>query len=261
MPTDTQHNRTIVDQHNRQAEGYAKLTTELSKTDRSAAMRARIGAGPDDMVLDVACGPGRLSLDLAPHVGSVTGLDLTPGMLEQARTALGASGLENVEFVQGDALAMPFADETFSIVVSSAAFHHFEAPGRVLAEMVRVCRPGGRVVISDVTPEAEKAGEYDRMERLRDPSHGHAHSVGELAELGSAAGLDAPEAYTSLTGPMTYASVLATSFPEAHTRKELLEMMREDAAEGGDRLGFKAELRDGEVLVSYPMSQVVWTVS
>jgi hypothetical protein len=58
---------------------------------------------------------------------------------------------------------------------------------------------------------------------------------------------------------MPYASVLATSFPEAHTREELLEMMREDAAEGGDRLGFKAELRDGEVLVSYPMSQVVWT--
>lgn len=253
------HNRTIVDQHNQQAQGYATLTQSLSQADRSAAMRARIGAGPDDDVLDVACGPGRLTLDLAPHVRSVTGLDLTPGMLEQARAALTASGCDNVTLVEGDALAMPFADGTFSVVISSAAFHHFEAPGRVLAEMVRVCRPGGRIVVSDVTPEPDKAAEYDRMELLRDPSHGHAHPVDELASLGAVLGLAEPEVHTSLTGPMSYAAVLETSFPKAQTREELLEMMREDAAGGGDRLGFKAELRGGEVLVTYPMSQVVWT--
>ncbi|MFT4027146.1 MAG: methyltransferase domain-containing protein [Novosphingobium sp.] len=258
----TPHNRTIVDQHNRQAEGYARLADSLGRDrrnpDRGALLRRRIGAGPDDSVLDVACGPGRLSLDLAPHVRSVTGLDLTPGMLDQARAALAASGLGNVDFVHGDALAMPFADGSFSIVVSSAAFHHFEAPARVLAEMVRVCRPGGRVVISDVTPEAGKTGEYDRMERLRDPSHGHAHSLEELIALGAAAGLGMPEAHTGLSGPMPYAAVLAASFPEALTRADLLDLMRADAAEGQDRLGFKAELRDGEVLVSYPMSQVAW---
>lgn len=252
------HNRTIVDQHNQQAEGYARLTASLAPTDRSAQLRERIGAGPDDEVLDVACGPGRLSLDLAPHVRSVTGLDLTPGMLEQARAALAESGHANVTLVQGDAAAMPFADGSFSIVISSAAFHHFEAPAKVLSEMARVCRPGGRVVISDVTPDESKGAEYDRMERMRDPSHGHAHSVAELKALGDRIGLPSPAAYTSLTGPMPYSAVLATSFPEAHTREELLEVMREDAAAGGDRLGFKAELKEDEVLVSYPMSQVVW---
>lgn len=258
-PDAMQHDRTVVDQHNRQAEGYARLADSLGRNDRSAALRARIGAGPDDEVLDVACGPGRLTLDLAPHVRRITGIDLTPGMLAQAQAALAESGAGNVAFVQGDAAALPFADGAFSIVISSAAFHHFAAPGRVLAEMVRVCRPGGRVVVSDVTPDADKTEEYDRMERLRDPSHGHAHSVAELAALGRDAGLGAPQVHTGLSGPMPYAAVLATSFPEALTREDLLETMRRDAAEGRDRLGFRAELgEDGAVLVSYPMSQVVW---
>ncbi|MDB5725562.1 MAG: ycgJ 1 [Novosphingobium sp.] len=252
------YNRTIVDQHDRQAPGYAALSDTLGKSDRNAVLRARIGAGPEDEMLDVACGPGRITLDFAPHVRSVTGLDLTPGMLAQARSALAASGNANVTFVEGNAAAMPFADGAFSVVICSAAFHHFEAPAQVLAEMVRVCRPGGRVVVSDVTPADGKTGEYDRMELLRDPSHGHAHSVGELVELGVGAGLGAPDAYTSITGPMAYSAVLATSFPETHTRDELLEMMSEDATGGDDQLGFSAELKDGEVFVSYPMSQVVW---
>ena len=236
----TPHNRTIVDQHNRQAPGYARLADRLGTTDRSALLRQRIGAGPDDEVLDVACGPGRLTLDLAPHVRRVTGLDLTPGMLEQARTALAASGADNAGFVEGDAAAMPFPDASFSVVISSAAFHHFETPARILAEMIRVCRPGGRVVISDVTPEDGKSGEYDRMERLRDPSHGHAHEIGELVALGTGRGLAPPEVHTSLTGPMPYSAVLATSFPETTTREDLLELMRQDAAEGPHRLGFTA---------------------
>lgn len=259
MPADVQHNHKVIDQHNRQAASYARLTGQFAQADRSASLRARIGAGPEDEVLDVACGPGRLSLDLAPHVRRVTGLDLTPGMLEQARAALADSGNTNVVFVEGDAAALPFAEGAFSIVISSAAFHHFAAPSAVLAEMVRVCQPGGRVVVSDVTPAPGKGEEYDRMERLRDPSHGHAHSVGELTKMGESLGLGPPETFTSLCGPMPYAAVLATSFPEEHTREELLEIMRGDAVSGENRLGFSAELSGGEVLVSYPVSQVVWT--
>ena len=256
--TESQHIRTIIDQHNRQAEGYARLTESLGTTDRSALLRARIGAGAADEVLDVACGPGRLTLELAPHVAAIIGLDLTPGMLEQAHDACRRGGHANARFVRGDASAMPFPDGTFSLVISSAAFHHFESPAAVLAEMIRVCRGGGRIVISDVTPAEGKTSEYDRIERLRDPSHGHAHSVGELVRIGARLGLAPPAVYTSLSGPMAYSAVLATSFPEATTRENLMEIMRQDAAEGEDRMGFRAELGDGEVLVSYPMSQMVW---
>lgn len=258
MPERSQHNEKVVDQHTQQAEGYARLTQSMA-TDRRAALRELIGARHDDELLDIACGPGSLSLDLAPHVAAATGLDMTPAMLDQARAAQADRGIVNATWVQGDAAALPFPDGSFSVVASSAAFHHFESPAKVLSEMARVCRPGGRVVVIDVTPDDAKTQAYDRMERMRDPSHGHAHSVDELKAMGSKLGLDEPVTQTSLAGPMPYRAVLETSFPEKHSREELLELMREDAQSGEDRLGFRAQLGDGEVLVTYPMSTLVWT--
>jgi ubiquinone/menaquinone biosynthesis C-methylase UbiE len=259
----TQYNEKIVDQHTQQAEGYARLTQGMVSNDRRVALRAIIGVTPDDTLLDVACGPGSISLDLAPHLERVTGLDITPAMLDQARAAQAARGIGNAEWVVGDAIALPFPDASFSIVSSGAAFHHFEEPARVLAEMARVCRPGGRVVVIDVTPDAGKGAAYDRMEKMRDPSHGHAHSVDELKALGAGLGLGDAVSETNFTGPMPYEAVLATSFPEDHSREELLDIMRHDAETGEDTLGFRAAIEGGEtggkVLVTYPMSMVCWT--
>lgn len=257
MPARTEHNEKVVDQHTRQASGYAQLTGSMAG--RGPARHEVIGTKPDDELLDIACGPGSLTLELAPHVARATGLDITPAMLDQARAAQARRGIDNVEWVEGDGARLPFPDGAFSLVTCSAAFHHFETPGAILSEMVRVCRPGGRVVVSDVTPEAGKTGAYDRMEQMRDPSHRHAHSLPELEALGTTLGLAAPEARSSLTGPMPYEAVLATSFPEEYTREELLALMREDGEAGQARLGFKAVIGDGKVLVSYPMSTVIWT--
>jgi ubiquinone/menaquinone biosynthesis C-methylase UbiE len=259
MSETSQHNAKIVDQHTQQASGYAQLTQKMAG--ERPKRHEVIGARADDVLLDIACGPGSLTLELAPHVAQATGFDITPAMLDQARTAQAAKGLQNVDWVQGNAEALPFPDGAFSLVTCSAAFHHFEQPAAILAEMRRVCRPGGRIVVSDVTPDVDKAAAYDRMEKMRDPSHGHAHPVAELAAIGTGLGLGEPRAQTSLTGPMPYTAVLATSFPEEHSREELLGLMREDAVAGADRLGFKAELTDGEVMVTYPMSTVVWTRS
>lgn len=253
----SQHNDKIVDQHTQQASGYAALTQKMAS--ERPQRHEVIGARPDDHLLDIACGPGSLTLELAPHVARATGLDITPAMLEQARAAQLLRGIDNVEWVEGNGESLPFEDGAFSLVTCSAAFHHFETPGAILAEMARVCRPGGRIAVSDVTPDADKAAAYDRMEKMRDPSHGHAHPVAELSRLGDAIGLGAPRAQTSLTGPMPYAAVLATSFPERHSREELLGLMHADAAAGTDELGFRAALADGEVMVTYPMSIVVWT--
>lgn len=254
---ETSYNAKIVDQHTQQAQSYAKLTRRMAG--ERPKRHEVIGAGPDDELLDIACGPGSLTLELAPHVARATGLDITPAMLDQARAAQARSGATNVEWIEGDAAHIPFPDGAFSLVTSSAAFHHFEEPAAILAEMARVCRSGGKVVVSDVSPEPDKAMAYDRMEKMRDPSHGHAHPVAELAAMGDDVGLGTPRTQTSLTGPMPYAAVLATSFPEEHSREELLGVMREDALSGDDRLGFKAQLAEGEVMVSYPMAMVIWT--
>lgn len=125
--------------------------------------------------------------------------------------------------------------------------------------MVRVCAPGGRVAVMDVTPDAEKMQAYDRMEKMRDPSHGHAHSLAELCAMGRKLGLGEPATHTNTTGPMPYEAVLATSHPEHYSREELLEAMRADAQSGDDRLGFKAQLADDRVMVTYSMSTVIWT--
>jgi ubiquinone/menaquinone biosynthesis C-methylase UbiE len=255
MAQRSQHNETIVNQHTQQAEGYAKLTQGIAGA--RPGRHEVIGTRPDDRLLDIACGTGSLTLELAPHVASATGIDITAAMLEQARAAQAQKGITNVDWVEGDAASLPFADGAFSLVTCSAAFHHFEQPAAILGEMARICRPGGRIVVSDVTPEPGKADAYDRMEKMRDPSHGHAHPVAELVAMGKSLNLDMPRTQTSLTGPMPYAAVLATSFPEDYTRDELLGLMREDA--GQDRLGFNAQIGDGDqVLVSYPMSTVIW---
>jgi ubiquinone/menaquinone biosynthesis C-methylase UbiE len=254
----SERNEKIVDQHTQQAKGYAQLTGSMADQ-RAAAFRSLIGANPDDELLDVACGPGTLSIDLAPHIARATGLDLTAAMLGEAREAQARNDLANIEWIEGDAAAMPFPDETFSLVVSRAAFHHFSQPQAVLREMARVCKPGGRVVISDVTPKVDKTAAYDRMEKMRDPSHGHAHSVEELTELGRQAGLGDASVQTGTTGPMPFEAVLATSFPEEYSREELLDRLRQDATAGDDQWGFSAALADGKVMVSYRMSTLVWT--
>src|SRR6185369_10253048 len=103
------------------------------------------GAGPDDTVLDVACGGGLVVCAFASVVRHATGIDLTPAMIERARALQQEKGLTNVTWRLGDVLPLPFADGSFSIVTSRFAFHHFLDPGAVLAEMKRVCAPGGRV--------------------------------------------------------------------------------------------------------------------
>ena len=131
------------------------------------------GAGPQDTVLDVACGGGIIVCALAKVVRHATGIDLTPAMLERARALAAEQKLSNVSWKQGDVLPLPYPDGAFSLVTSRFAFHHFLEPAAVLAEMKRVCASGGRVAVIDTeaSPDAGKAAEFNRMEKLRDPSH------------------------------------------------------------------------------------------
>jgi SAM-dependent methyltransferase len=103
-------------------------------------------------VLDVAAGTGNASLPAAERGASVTASDLTPELLEAGRARAEAAGLE-LEWVQADAERLPFADDSFDVVMSSIgamfAPHHQE----VADELVRVCRPGGTIGLLSWTPE------------------------------------------------------------------------------------------------------------
>src|SRR5271166_6160520 len=163
------HHETILDQFTRQAIPFASAPA-IRNTDALNRIVQMAQAGPDDTVLDVACGPGLLVCAFARVVRHATGIDLTPAMLEQARKLQMESGLANITWQQGDVESLPYPDGAFSIVASRFALHHLQDPLAVLKEMRRVCAAGGRMVVADSAPAADKADAFNRMERLRDPS-------------------------------------------------------------------------------------------
>jgi ubiquinone/menaquinone biosynthesis C-methylase UbiE len=129
---------------------------------------------PTDTVLDVATGTGFTALAFAPHVQSVVGLDVSPGMLAQARQHQAARGVANVSWREGAAEALPFEAESFSVVTCRIAPHHFQSVPAFLAEVARVLTPGGQFLLADTTiPDDDPAvGQWqNRLEALRDPSH------------------------------------------------------------------------------------------
>jgi SAM-dependent methyltransferase len=142
--------------------------------------------------LESACGTGLVSRALAGKVGSVTGVDLTPAMLEQAKRGAADEGIESASFSVGDATALEFADGSFDGGVTRLSLHHIPVPGRAIAELARVVRPGGAVLVGDlVADEADGEGALwrEEIERLRDPSHWVCRTPEQLRTMGAEAGL------------------------------------------------------------------------
>lgn len=121
-----------------------------------------------------------------------------------------------------------------------------------------MCAPRGRIVVRDVTPDASRSDAYDRMEKLRDPSHTHALTRDEMALLGLGLPLGQPALHESITADLSLDTILATSFPEACSIDEVRAIFREDAETGEDRLGFNARIVGEEVRVSYRPTTAVW---
>ena len=128
---------------------------------------------PGDAVLDVACGPGKFVLAMAPRVRFDRGLDLTAEMLRQARDFQKGLGITNAGFDRGEAERLPYCAGTFDLVACQFAFHHIARPVGALEEMVRVTKPDGRLLLVDsLSPEDDARFElHNRIERLRDASH------------------------------------------------------------------------------------------
>jgi ubiquinone/menaquinone biosynthesis C-methylase UbiE len=253
MDSKARHEDEVRDQFTRQAEGYARMTEAYAGSHDPLEL---IEVGPEDVVLDVACGAGRLTLPLAARARHVTGFDLTPAMIDIARQAQARAGLTNIDWRLGSVQALPFADGAFTLVTCGIAFHHFADHAAGLAEMRRVCRPGGRVAIVDLTPSAATVDAFDRFERLRDAGHNHALTPEELRGLGRDLGLSEIVARTFRSPSAPLDAILASTFPESCTIDELRAMVLADP----DAIGLALSDEGGVPCVAYQMSVVVWTV-
>jgi SAM-dependent methyltransferase len=111
-----------------------------------------VGVTPGSSVLDVATGTGNVALRAAAMGADVTGLDLVPELLAVAEHRADEAGLA-IELVEGDAEALPFADASFDRVLSVFGVQFAPRHRRVAEELVRVCRPGGRIGLVSWTPE------------------------------------------------------------------------------------------------------------
>jgi SAM-dependent methyltransferase len=109
---------------------------------------------PGERVLDLGCGAGTDSLVAAQMIGPqgrLSGLDMTPEMLAKARSAAAETGATNVEFLEGEAESLPFADEAFDVVISNGVIDLIPDKDAVFAEIHRVLAGGGRIQVADVT--------------------------------------------------------------------------------------------------------------
>jgi SAM-dependent methyltransferase len=201
----------------------------------------------DMIVLDVACGAGHVAEQVAPSVRQVVGLDLTPALLHLAADRLAGAGIRNVLLQEGNAAALPFLDASFDLVLCRGALHHFANPTEQVAEMARVCRPGGRVVVSDmIAPAAEVRPAFDGLHRSIDPSHAGVLLEAEIAGL-----------LETTVGPITYGN---TSGPfrlpvehmltDAADRDAVIAALRAEL-DGGPATGFDPAADGDQIVVGF----------
>jgi SAM-dependent methyltransferase len=134
--------------YSRVAESYDKGTARVTSQVNDLVLDA-VETGPGTQLLDVACGPGRLSAAAVKRGAIATGLDFAPNMLTIARARC-----PKATFHEGDAEELPFEANQFDAVVCSLGFPHFPHPERAIAEAFRVLKPGGRYAFTNWTPPA-----------------------------------------------------------------------------------------------------------
>jgi SAM-dependent methyltransferase len=127
---------------------------------------------PDERVLDVACGSGNGAIAAARRAwGNTVGVDFVPALLERGRERAAAERLE-IEFVEGDAAELPFGDGEFDVVMSIFGAMFAPEQQRTAAELLRVCKPGGRIGMANWVPDGPVAEMFKTVSKYAPPPAG-----------------------------------------------------------------------------------------
>jgi ubiquinone/menaquinone biosynthesis C-methylase UbiE len=222
--------------------------------DEAEKLAALATAGEDVAdwrAVDLACGPGTFARTLASRVRFVVGLDLTPALLLRAQKSVGkaaAAARTQCAFVCGDGNRIPFADGSFDLAVCGFSIHHMLHAERVIRELTRIVRPGGRVAILDmIARDGYDRDLQTRIEQTRDASHTVALFAGEFESLLRKSGMDVlgkdvEEKTRNFDVWMNAMKVPPGTAAYAETRRLLEGTLKNDAAGMRPRFNKQGEL-------------------
>lgn len=234
---------TAREQFDRQATHYNQQWADWNRHSLRWMIEAA-HAQPHHRLLDVATGTGFTAFGFAPLVHQVVGLDVSPGMLAQART----KGIANVLFEEGSAEAMPFPDESFDLVTCRIAPHHFASVPAFLREAHRALVPGGRLLVADTTvPDdaPEIAAWQHRVEALRDPSHVRNYTLGQWRAFVADAGFSLEQISRQASpADMTLEDWLVKAGCQGDAAGQVRQLFREASAAA--REAFAIQEREGD---------------
>lgn len=234
----------------KQAKGFEAYQTIFSKENFNAMAIEKMRLTGKERVLEVAAGTCAFGRAIAPHVAYITELDATEAMLRVGQTQGKKTGVHNAEYVIGEAENLPFEEDSFDVVVSRLAFHHFENAEAALREMCRVLKPNGKLVIVDMAARQEELRETaDYYERLRDPSHVRCLSEKEFETLAENCGIT--REFTSITEiPVKLSAWLDLTGVQGEKRTKIETAMQSDLA-GELQTGFCPYEQDGKIMFNH----------
>jgi ubiquinone/menaquinone biosynthesis C-methylase UbiE len=168
----------VKEQFSKTAQAYVSSTIH-AKGDELKLLLELAGDVTNKKVLDIATGGGHTALAFAKAGAQVTATDLTPMMLETAKTFMAEQGVDSVLFQEANAEALPFENQAFDLVTCRIAAHHFAEPKKFIEEVARVLKPDGQFLLVDnISPADTNLAEVmNHIEKTRDPSHVWAYSI------------------------------------------------------------------------------------
>jgi len=245
----------VQSQFRRQADEYARIArADDRSTDSIVALAA---PAPTDHLLDIACGPGYLTMALAQRAAGAVGLDATDRFIFGAAREAARRGIANLRFVIGDVMRLAFRASSFDLVACKMAFHHFPEPGEALGEMARVTRPGGKIIIADLVTfeDPQRADYHNRLERLCDPSHARSLCEAEFERLFASLHLARlAKQRAAISVPMDV--WLAHAAPPAGNVARIRELIQASIDAHHDGLAVRRD--DGEIHMNYTVG--LWSL-
>ena len=236
----------IQQEFTKQAAGFESEHMSFSKQDYLNYVVQRIAPSKTDSVLEAAAGTCICGRTIAPHAGNVVCLDMTPAMLSVGKSEAEKCHLDNMTFVLGDAAELPFLNDSFNIVLSRLAFHHFPDVKQPFAEMARVLRSGGRLILIDMEAAEEPLREIeDSIETMRDPSHIRNLSKNEMLSLYHDNDLSVSCCEVTKI-PLVLQNWLDHTKTPSDVQTQIKNLMLEEI-NGGAKTGFAPYISDGKI--------------